>query len=681
MSMSDSWAQDVTPTAGGQQQRRWVVLAVVLTGVFMILMDSTIINVAIPPIQKDLHAGNDELQWIVAGYALAYGLLLIPAGRLADRFGHKLVFLIGLAGFTIASVLCGISSSSGELVVWRIVQGVMAGVMNPPILALIQGVFPPKETGKAWGLYGAVAGVSTAAGPLLGGLLIEWNLNGWDWRPVFMINAPIGIVAFLVAIWQIRELKGRAGSIDWIGVLLITGAMLLLTFPLVEGLYLGWPTWTFVSMVASIPALALFALWENYLERKGKVPLVSMKLFKHSSVSAGVVLSVFYFAGFIGLLFALSLFLQIGLDKSALAAGLILLPFPAGTFIGAASSNAIAHKIGRRVLFIGATLVIVGIVGLVLTIHFVGTSGIALLPAMLIGGFGSGLIIAPSTEFVLAGVPWQDAGAASGVLSAAQRLGQAIGIAAVGVVLFGALGSHALASANAVEPALRQQLAEAGAPADAVDGAVATFKDCFDRQSSANDPTVPPAGCPTPDGTNPAGKAFVDSASTALRYNFTYSVKIAALSTVVALVLTFLMVFFLPKRPAEPWTGEWDGGGGDGSWGGGAGDGSWGEGKSGSGEWAAGGAASGEWGGGDASAGQGGKIPKASSGSADWTSDGKSSAGQWQNADGSAGEWSNEGANSSGKWKGADGSSGQWNSADGTGSAQWSAGSGQEKKD
>src|SRR5436190_4947237 len=230
--MSDTWAQQPTPTTNGRRQRRWVVLAVVLTGAFMILLDATIVNVAVPPIQKDLHAGNDALEWVVAGYALAYGLLLIPAGRLGDRFGHKLVFLIGMAGFTIASALCAIAATPEQLVGWRILQGVMAGVMNPPILALIQAAFPPQETGKAYGLYGAVAGVSTASGPLIGGLLIQWNLNGWEWRPVFMINVPIGILAFLAAIWLVPESKGQPGAIDAFGVLLVTAALLLLTYPL-----------------------------------------------------------------------------------------------------------------------------------------------------------------------------------------------------------------------------------------------------------------------------------------------------------------------------------------------------------------------------------------------------------------------------------------------------------------
>src|ERR1700730_7438210 len=169
---------------------RLTVLAVVLTGGFMILLDATIVNVAVPTIQRNLVASYSAIEWIVSGYALAYGLLLIPGGRLGDRIGHKQTYLIGLAGFTAASVLCGVSSGPGELVAWRIVQGAMAGIMNPPILAVIQAVFPSAERGKAFGFYGAVAGLATALGPLAGGVLIAWELKGWDRGAGVPVDVP-----------------------------------------------------------------------------------------------------------------------------------------------------------------------------------------------------------------------------------------------------------------------------------------------------------------------------------------------------------------------------------------------------------------------------------------------------------------------------------------------------------
>jgi EmrB/QacA subfamily drug resistance transporter len=427
---------------------RLTVLVVILTGGFMILLDATIVNVAVPTIQRNLHASYGAIEWIVSGYALAYGLLLIPGGRLSDRIGHKKAYLIGLAGFTAASVLCGVSSGPAELVAWRIVQGAMAGVMNPPILAVIQAIFPPAERGKAFGFYGAVAGLATALGPLAGGLLIAWNLNGWDWRPVFLVNLPIGVAGLAAAARIVPESRGKPDSFDLPGIALVSAAMVLITYPLIEGPDAGWPPWTFACLALALPVLATFAWWEAAIGRRGKTPLVRMSLFASRSFAAGTAVSLVYFAGFIGLLFVLSLYLQTGLGWSALHAGLAILPFAAGTFAGAACSDPVVGRIGRGALQVGSVTVALATLAVILIIHAEGTgvTAVALLPALLIGGLGSGMVIAPNIEIVLSGVPWQDAGSASGVLNASQRLGQAIGIAVVGVALLtslGAAGTHA----------------------------------------------------------------------------------------------------------------------------------------------------------------------------------------------------------------------------------------------
>jgi EmrB/QacA subfamily drug resistance transporter len=420
-----------------------VILGVVLIGAFMILLDATIVNVAVPTIQRSLHAAYSQVEWVISGYALAYGLLLIPAGRAGDRIGHKKTFLAGLAGFTAASVLCGTSGSPAELVAWRVVQGAMAGIMNPPILAVIQAIFPPKERGKAFGLYGAVAGVSTALGPLAGGLLIAWNLHGWDWRPIFLVNLPIGVIGFALALRLVPESHGKADRLDVIGIVLVSAAMLLLTYPLIQGQSAGWPAWTFGCLAAAPVVAAGFVFWERFVVRRGKTPLVNVSLFANRSFAAGTGVSLVYFAGFIGLLFVLSLYLQIGLGFSALRAGLTILPFAAGTFFGAAFSDPVARRIGRGVLILGSAVVALGIAAVIAVIHAEGPSlaGVQLLPALLIGGLGSGLVIAPNVDVVLSRIGWQDAGSASGVLNASQRLGQAIGVAVVGVAFFGSLGA------------------------------------------------------------------------------------------------------------------------------------------------------------------------------------------------------------------------------------------------
>lgn len=528
---------------------RMAVLACVLTGAFMILLDATIVNVAVPAIERNLHASYSAVEWVVSGYALAYGLLLIPAGRLGDRVGHKKTYLAGLAGFTVASVLCGTAGSPAELIAWRVVQGAMAGFLNPPILAVIQAIFPARERGRAYGLYGAVAGLATALGPLAGGLLIAWNLHGWDWRPVFLVNLPIGVIGLIAAVRLVPESRGQASSFDLTGAALVSAAMLLITFPLIQGQSSGWPPWTFACLGAAAPVLAGFAWWEWRAIRHGQTPLVDIRLFRNRSFAAGTGVSLAYFAGFIGLLFVLSLYLQIGLGWSALHAGLAILPFAAGTFVGGAVSDQLARRLGRGVLLAGAAIVAVCTAAVILIIHQQGASvsGLMLLPALLIGGVGSGLVIAPSVDVVLSGVSWQDAGSASGVLGASQRLGQAIGIAVAGVALFGSLAASASQAAARTAPGLGRQLAAAGLSHRAVQGGIAHFASCFGRQSAAADPTATPPGCGP--GRDPAvSAAFGSAARHALASNFTHAVQVAAWYALGAIVLTFVLALLLPRR-------------------------------------------------------------------------------------------------------------------------------------
>ncbi len=531
----------------------WLTLAVVLAGSFMILLDSTIVNVAIPSIQVDLGASYGAIGWVVSGYALAYGLLLIPAGRLGDRFGRKRLFLIGLLGFTMTSALCGTANSPQTLIGWRVAQGAMAGIMNPAILAIIQVVFPPRERGKAFGMYGAVSGVAVALGPLLGGLLIAGNLGGLGWRPIFLLNIPLGVLTALAAARILRESRGRGGSLDIVGVLLVAAGVLLVTVPLIEGRALGWPRWTWLSLTAAAPVFALFAWWEARQLRLGRDPLIDIQLFRNRAFAVGVAIGLTYFAGFIGLIFALSLYLQIGLGMPALSAGLTLLPFAAGTFIGSALSHQVARRLGKWVILLGSGLVMAAILGIIATIRAFGiaVTGGELLPALLVGGIGSGFVIAPNVDTVLEGVPRQDAGAAGGVLNTAQRLGQALGVAIVGVALFGSLAASAGEAATAAAPQLRAELTAAFGSEAIAEAAMAEFVDCFAAQASAGDPTVTPPGCahPEPVAGDPVDEAFLAAVATARARNFSQAMPVAALCALGAVGITFLLVFALPRRP------------------------------------------------------------------------------------------------------------------------------------
>src|SRR5262244_2813635 len=261
-------------TGDGADPRRWLTLIILLLAAFMNLLDVSIVNIAIPSIQRDLNASYADVQWALAGFTLAYALVLITGGRLGDTFGRKRLFLIGVAGFTLMSALCGAAQSPGQLIASRVLQGVMGGIMIPQVLAVIQVTFPPAERIKALAGFGVTAGLGAVSGPLLGGVLINANLFGWDWRPIFLINVPVGIVAMAASAVLVRESRAPSPpKLDPVGVTLISAALLLLLYPLVQGRQLGWPTWTFVSMAASAPVFALFVAWERFKERRDGSPL------------------------------------------------------------------------------------------------------------------------------------------------------------------------------------------------------------------------------------------------------------------------------------------------------------------------------------------------------------------------------------------------------------------------
>lgn len=524
--------------------RRWVSLAVVLVGAFMILLDVTIVNVAIPSMQVDLGASYGAIEWVVSGYALSYGLPLIPGGRLGDRFGYRRLFVLGMLGFVATSALCGLAQTPSQLVVARVAQGLFAGLLNPQILAVIQVAFPAGERGKAFSAYGIVAGVSIAAGPLLGGLLLQADIAGSLWRPVFLINVPIGLVAMVLAARLLPPTRGRGGSLDPVGIVLIGAAITLVTVPLIQGREDGWPAWTWLSFAAAVPVTLLFVWWEL---RRGQQAVFDLRLFRMRSLSVGTAIGLSYFAGFIGLMFAVSLHLQLGLGRTPLTAGLILMAFAVGSMIGGGSSDALHRRLGGGVILVGSALVTVGAVGVIITLRQTEAAA-ALIPALLVVGVGNGLVIAPNVDIALESVPPRESGSAAGIVNTAQRIGNALGVALIGVALFGALGSNAASASGSAVDTLRKDLAAAGQPAAAVDAGVAEFTRCYVTRSNATDPTVAPPGCPTTSGGDPVGDAYARAAASAQASNFTHATERAAEWALVAIVLTFLLGLLIPRR-------------------------------------------------------------------------------------------------------------------------------------
>jgi EmrB/QacA subfamily drug resistance transporter len=559
-----------TPTAtrpwqaeGGADPRRWVALAVVLTAGFMQLVDISIVNVAIPSIQRDLDASYSQIQWVLAGYQLAFAVMLITGGRLGDIFGRKRMFMAGMAGFTLASALCGLAQSPGMLIGSRILQGLMGAVMFPQILSVIQVTFPPRERATAFGLFGATIGVATITGPLVGGLLIQGDLFGLGWRPIFLVNVPIGVAALTAAARYLAESRApQALRLDLTGVAIVSAGLLLLVFPLVQGRDLGWPLWTFVSMAAAVPVLAGFAVYERRKKAADGSPLVDPDLFRHRAFVAGLAVAGIFFMGIPAFFLTFSLWLQIGLGFTALHAGLTGAPFAVGSALASAGSVRLAPKLGRHILSIGALLLVAGMAGVIWTVDRYGGAvhSWQLIPALFVCGLGLGSVVAPLVDVVLAGIRGQDTGAASGVLSTVQQVGGAVGVALVGVIFFGLLGSQAARVGADLAPRLRAELQAAGLPAPVSAQVVAGFETCFEDRANAKDPSATPASCQQAQasqgqGQDRVGQVITSTAETARRRNFSDAFERTLLFEVAVFLACFLLVFLLPgarsrERPA-----------------------------------------------------------------------------------------------------------------------------------
>jgi EmrB/QacA subfamily drug resistance transporter len=425
-------------------RRTWLAFAVLILGIAMALLDTTIVNVALPVIRDGLSADEATLSWIISGYALAYGLALIPAGRIGDRIGHKWVFVVGLVIFTLASLWAGLAQDSTSLVVARVAQGLGGGIFFPPVTALIQLMFPGPVRGKAFAIMGATIGFSTALGPLVGGLLIQWLGDADGWRSIFFVNLPFGVIAVIAALLLLpsgAEGKNATGA-DLVGLVLLAGGLVAILVPLIQGQQEGWPTWTYLSMAGGVLLLVSFAFWERNVARRAKSPLVPPHLFSHASFSGGVLLALVYFAAFTSIFFTISIFWQAGLGHTALESGLVSIPFALGSIVGASQSDRIAEQLGRTTLLIGTALVSIGLIALWLVLVLIPSPELTnweLLGPLLVAGIGSGLFIAPNAQFIVATVDRAEAGAASGVIGTAQRIGSAIGIAVIGSVFFGNL--------------------------------------------------------------------------------------------------------------------------------------------------------------------------------------------------------------------------------------------------
>jgi EmrB/QacA subfamily drug resistance transporter len=429
-------------------RRRWFALAIVMTAAFMDLVDVTIVNIAIPSIQQDAGASESQIQWITAGYALAFAAGLITGGRLGDIHGRKRLFLIGIGGFTLASALCGFAAGPEMLVASRLLQGAMAALMVPQVLSIVHATFPAHERGKVFGLFGAIVGLGAVSGPLLGALLTEWNLFGLEWRPIFLINLPVGIAGLLLGSRFIAESKApRALRLDLVGVLLVVVALLMLLYPLTRGRELGWPLWGHLSMAGALVVFGVLVAYERRKAARDGSPLIELSLFKVKSFAAGIAVQTVFGLG-LGIFFLVwTLYLQIGLGWRPLRAGLTGVPFSIAVSVAAGLSvQQLVPRFGRKVLQAGALTMAAGVL---IYIWEADRYGASIAPwqmalPLVVMGTGMGLIVAPLTDAVLSQVPREHAGSASGLINTVQQMGNALGLGLVSVVFFGRIGDDLL---------------------------------------------------------------------------------------------------------------------------------------------------------------------------------------------------------------------------------------------
>jgi MFS family permease len=443
---SSSSARTPRPPATAPAALGGIGLMTLLLGVLLPMLDFFIVNVALPSIDLDLHASAPLLELVVSAYACAYALLLVMGGRLGDSFGRRRLFLTGMAAFTAASLACGLAPSAVVLVVARAAQGASAAMMVPQVLATIQAATTGQRRARALGRYGATGGIAAVIGQLAGGFLVAANLDGATWRPIFLVNVPIGLAGLVLARRYLPDTQAEsAAPVDRLGTILLGVLVLALLIPLTEGRSLHWPAWT-IALLAAAPALAAaLAAAEARKERAGHVPLVPPSLLRHASMRRGLLLALPFFGGFGAFMFCYALLVQQGLHASAVAAGAGLVPMAATFLIASLCTSRLLTRFGPSVLVTGAALQAAGLLilgGTVLS-TWPALSIASLAPGMAIAGAGQGLVMSPLMGVVLSDVPPAAAGVGGGVLATTQQTALALGVATLGSLFLAMAGDGA----------------------------------------------------------------------------------------------------------------------------------------------------------------------------------------------------------------------------------------------
>ena len=415
----------------------WAVLAIVLIADIMDLLDSTITTIAAPTISAGLHGGPGLIKWLGASYALSLGVLLVTGGRLGDKYGRRRTFLIGIAGFTAASLACGLAWDPASIIVARLIQGAFGALLIPQGFGILGSVFPREHIGKAFSAFGPILGLSAVGGPLLAGVLIDANLFGLGWRPMFLINIVLGVAGLVAGLRLLpRDHGDGAVRIDVAGSALLAGSMLGLLFGLIEGSTSGWTALPIAAMAAGLACFAAFC----QRQRTAAAPLIKPSLLRNRGFTAGLVVGLVVFASIGGMIYAVSLYLQRGLDYSPLRAAVVgFAPVAAGLVIASVASMNLLTRLGRKLTLAGIVVTVAGVGWLLLLVTGSTPTAVSLAPAMTVIGLGMGATFATLYDIAIGDIDPAEAGSASGSLSSIQQLANAIGPAIITTIYFGAL--------------------------------------------------------------------------------------------------------------------------------------------------------------------------------------------------------------------------------------------------
>jgi len=437
----------------------WAVLAVLCLGLFMILLDGTIVNIAIPHIQTAFKTSFSNIEWVMNAYILTFAVLLVTLGRFGDLWGRRRLFIAGLTLFTAGSLACGLAPTIGALIAFRVAQGAGGAAMMPATLSIIAAVFPAGKRGAAMGVWGGVSGLATAIGPTLGGVLVQyatWPSLVGSWRWIFLVNLPIGVAGVLLALRLVPESKNPTAveTLDLPGVGLISAALFCLTFALIEGQKYGWTSATIVSLFAG--AALGFGLF-YWREHRVRQPLIDFSLFRSLNFAAGNVTGLLLSAAMMGAFFTIPIFLQSVLGFTAIKAGLVMVPMSVVIIFAAPAAGTLSDRLGSKwIVAVGMLMLAFGLAwmaGLVPGVAKISpaTTPMSLLVPFILSGIGIGLAVAPVTSAVMATAPRDRVGNASGVLSTMRQVGSLMGIAVLGAVLQNRITANVTAGIDAIQ--------------------------------------------------------------------------------------------------------------------------------------------------------------------------------------------------------------------------------------